>query len=530
MAASGLRDGCLRYLFENYALDTKLRELRRGAETIPVAPQVFDLIEYLIRNRDRIVTKDELIESVWDGRIVSDAALTTRLNVARNSLSDSGGEQRLIKTLPRKGFRFVGAIREDDGRGHPSTGDMTYEGLRHALTGKPSIAVLPFTNMSTEPSQGFLGDGIAEDVLTALSKLRWLLVIARNSTFTYKEKAVDVRQVSRELGVRYVLEGSVRQAGRRGRITGQLIDATTGAHVWSGRYDRDLADIFAVQDEIALAVASAIAPAIVDAERQRAMRKLPESLEALEAYQRGLWHMTRHNAADNELAATFFQRALNLDPSYASAYGGLAWSYMAASSVFGVMAIAEGCRLSEPLARKAIALDENDAEVRARLALVVFLKGDIQGAIQEADRAMAVNENCADAFGVKGAALIFSGRRQEGREAIEQYLRLSPRDPARPVRLAQIAASQYLDGDYEAAALTARQVIRDYPNQPIAHRWLAASLGQLGRTSEAQEALQFLLETSPSTFDVYVRQRPPQFLSIDYAHMLEGLRKAGWQE
>jgi adenylate cyclase len=240
--------------------------------------------------------------------------------------------------------------------------------------------------------------------------------------------------------------------------------------------------------------------------------------------------MTRHNAADNELAGTFFRRAIDLDPTYAAAYGGLAWSYMAASSVFGVMTIPESCSLSEPLARKAIALDENDAVARARLALAVFLKGDFEGAIQEADQALLINSNCADSFGVKGAALVFSGRRQEGREAIRQYLRLSPRDPARPVRLAQIAASQYLDGDYEDATLTARQVIREFPGQPIAYRWLAASLGQLGRTAEAAEALQFLQATSPSSFDVYVRQRPPQFRNLDYAHMLEGLRRAGWKE
>jgi adenylate cyclase len=240
--------------------------------------------------------------------------------------------------------------------------------------------------------------------------------------------------------------------------------------------------------------------------------------------------MFRHNAADNELAGTFFQRAIDLDPSYAAAYGGRAWSYLAASSVFGVLSIEQSCLLSEPLARKAVALDENDAEVRARLALAVFLKGDIEGAIQESERALAVNENCADAFGVKGAALVFSGRRQEGREAIAQYLRLSPRDPARPVRLAQIAASRYLDGDYEDAALSARRVIREYPSQPIAYRWLAASLGQLGRTAEAQGVLQSLLATSPSTFDVYVRQRPPQFRSVDYEHMLAGLRKAGWKQ
>jgi len=522
----------LRYLFDNHVLDTELRELHRGAEAIRLAPQVFDLLEYLIRNRDHVVTKDELIESIWDGRAVSDSALTTRLNVLRNAIGDNGEVRRLLKTLPRKGFRFVGAIREDAGCASPAAGDIAGQERGHTLvsSGKPSIAILPFTNMPADPDQEYLGDGIAEDVLTELSRLRWLFVIARNSSFTYKQKPVDVRQVSRELGARYVLEGSVRQAAGRVRVTAQLIDATTGVHVWAERYDRDLADIFAVQDEIALAVAAAIAPAIVDAERQRAVRKLPESLGAWEAYQRGLWHMFRHNAADNELAGTFFQRAIDLDPSYAAAYGGRAWSYLAASSVFGVLSIEQSCLLSEPLARKAVALDENDAEVRARLALAVFLKGDIEGAIQESEWALAVNENCADAFGVKGAALVFSGRRQEGREAIAQYLRLSPRDPARPVRLAQIAASRYLDGDYEDAALTARQVIREYPSQPIAYRWLAASLGQLGRTAEAQGVLQSLLATSPSTFDVYVRQRPPQFRSVDYEHMLAGLRKAGWKQ
>lgn len=520
----------MRYLFENYSLDADLRELRRGGDAIAVAPQVFDLLEYLVRHRDRVVSKDDLIAAVWDGRIVSDGALTTRLNVLRHAIGDTGEEQRLLKTLPRKGFRFVGSVTETDERKCSSAEEAVAGEQSYALvlSGKPSIAVLPFTNMSAEPDQEFLSDGIAEDVLTELSKLRWLLVIARNSSFTYKQKPVDIRQVGRELGVRYVLEGSVRQAARRVRVTGQLIDAATGVHVWSGRYDGDLADIFAVQDQIASAVASAIAPAIVDAERRRAVRKLPESLGAWEAYQRGLWHMFRHNPADNASAAAFFQRAIDLDPGYASAYGGLAWSHMAASSVFGVITMAQGCALSEPLARKAVALDEDDAEVRARLALAVFLKGDIDAAIEESERALAANANCADAFGVKGAALVFSGRRREGREAIAQYLRLSPRDPARPIRLAQIAAAHYLDGDYAEAVRTAREVIREYPRQPIACRWLAASLGQLGRTGEAQRALQELLASSPSSFDAYVRQRPPQFRSVDYDHMLEGLRKAGW--
>jgi adenylate cyclase len=209
-------------------------------------------------------------------------------------------------------------------------------------------------------------------VLTELSKLRWLFVIARNSSFTYKGKAVDIKQVGRDLGIRYVLEGSVRRAGSRVRITAQLIDATTGAHIWAERYDRDLVDIFAVQDEITAAVASAIGTAIVDAERQRAVRKLPETLGAWEAYQRGMWHLSKHDAAENELARACFQRAVDLDPSYAPGYSALAWSYVVSGVAFSSMTNTEWVNLAEPLARKAVALDENDADARARLALALF--------------------------------------------------------------------------------------------------------------------------------------------------------------
>lgn len=522
----------MRYLFEDYTLDTDVRELSRGSDLLAVTPQVFDLLDYLIRNRERVVSKDDLIAAIWNGRIVSDSALTTRLNVARGAIRDSGEEQRLIKTLPRKGFRFIGTVREELPARRASFSDISSHAPRAALPlpDKPSLAVLPFISMSADPDQEYLADGIVEEITTALSRSRWLFVIARQSSFTYKGQAVDVRQVSRELGVRYVLEGSVRRLGGRVRVTGQLIDATTGAHLWAERYDRDQVNIFAVQDEITEAVALAIAPAIVDAERQRAVRKPPETLDAWEAYQRGMWHMSKHEAAATRTARTFFQRAVDLDPGYAPGYAALAWSYMMSSSIFSEMTIAEGCALGEPLARKAVALDESDAEARARLALAVFLNGDVEGAIQEADGALSISGNCADALGVKGAALVYSGRREKGRDAIRQYLRLSPRDPARPIRLAQIAASHYLDGDYEDAALAARQVVRQYPKHPIAYRWLAAALGQLGKATEAKETLEALRTMSPSSFDMYVGQLPPQYRGEDHTHMLDGLRKAGWTD
>ena len=522
----------MRYHFEDYVLDTDRRELRRGSRVVHVAAQVFDLLDYLLRNRERVVSKDDLIAAVWDSRIVSDSALTTRLNVARRALGDSGDQQRLIKTLPRKGFRFVGAVREEQVQASAPADDVSLGQPQPSLglADKPSIAVLPFATLPGDHNPEQFSDWIANDLLTEFSKLRWLLVMARNSSFAYRDKTVDVRQIRRELGVRYLLQGSVRRARGRVRVTGQLIDAMTGVHIWSEHYDRRWSDVFAVHDETIQAIAAAVASAIVHAERQRALRNSPEKLGAWDAYQLGMWHMSKCNGADNKVARGFFQRAIELDANFGRGYAALAFAYLTASSIFSEMSIAQGCEFSEPLVRKAIALDENDAEFRARLALTTFLKGDIEGAIHEAELILSVDGSNADALGVKGAALVYSGRPQEGRASIRRYLSLSPHDIARPVRLTQVAASLYLDSGYQEAALAAKQVVRQYPEIPIAYRWLAASLGQLGRVAQAQEALQTLLEKSPSSSEMYLRQRPPQYSGSEYKHMLKGLRKAGWKD
>jgi TolB-like protein len=229
------------FLFENCALDTDRRELRHGAVAVPVEPQVFDLLAYLIKNRDRVVSKDDLVAAIWGGRIVAESTLTSRINTARCAIGDSGAEQRLIKTLARKGVRFVGAVREE-----AEPAEVTAMGAVDAaaqkakpetsLADKPSIAVLPFANLSGDPQQDYFSDGITEDIITELSRFSELLVISRNSSFQYKGKAVDIRQVGRELGARYILEGSVRRSSDRVRITAQLIDAMTGAHRWAERY------------------------------------------------------------------------------------------------------------------------------------------------------------------------------------------------------------------------------------------------------------------------------------------------------
>jgi TolB-like protein len=264
----------LRYLFEDYELDSDRCELRRGASLISIEPKVFDLLLYLIEQRERVVSKDDLIEALWGGRIVSDSALTTRLNAARTAIADNGEEQRLIKTLPRKGVRFIGAVRQEKRSANAAT-TVPAEVARQPLSlpDKPSIVVLPFNNMSGDTEQDYFADGMAEDIITALSRFRHLFVIAHNSSFTYKNQVVDIKQVGHDLGVRYVLEGSVRKAADRVRITGQLVDASTGAHLWADRFDGDLKDIFDLQDNVTAKVVSAIAPRMEQAEAARAKRK-----------------------------------------------------------------------------------------------------------------------------------------------------------------------------------------------------------------------------------------------------------------
>ena len=281
----------MRYSFEKFLLDTGTRELRRDRELLSVEPKVFDLLSYLIVNRERVVSKDDLIAGVWNGRIVSDGALTTCLNAARTAIGDSGEDQRLIKTLPRKGFRFVGAVCEGDRPSGPaivSNGHVESSKPALALPDRPSIAVLPFENMSGDPEQEYFADGMVEEIITALSRFKWLFVIARNSSFTFKGRAVDIKEVGRKLGVRYVLEGSVRKASGKVRIAGQLIDAVTGAHIWADRFERDLTDIFALQDEVTVAVVSAIEPKLLQTEIAIATRRRPENLTAYDCYLRAM--------------------------------------------------------------------------------------------------------------------------------------------------------------------------------------------------------------------------------------------------
>jgi adenylate cyclase len=539
----------LRYSFENYTLDTDRRELRRAADLIAIEPQVFDLLEFLIRNRDRVVSRDNLIGSIWGGRIVSESALSARISSARTAVGDCGAEQRLIKTFSRKGVRFLGAVREDQkSTDRPSAEFPSLEGsqaqlgvsqLVEAITAekphlplpdKPSIAVLPFSSLSPDPEQVYFADGIANDLITALSRYPSLLVIARNSSFSYKGIDVNVQRVGRELGVRYVLEGSVRKAGARVRVTSELIETESGTHIWADRYDANVTDIFAVQDEITQAVSTAIAPAVADAERHRAVRRRPDKHDSWSAYQRGLWHLSRATPEDNKAAQQCFADAIAIDANFSGGNAGLALAQMQESGLFATRPVAEARISIKALALRAVANDESDAEAHACLSWAFNFDGDYEGALAEARRALAISPNLASAHRALGTTLIFAGEPRKGLVALQTSIRLDPRDPLLPWHLNRMAIAHYFARDYGPAVDTARQLIRLYPDFPLIYRWLAAALGQIGRVEEARCALDKAMTIcGGGSFDMYVRARVPWHRTEDYEHMLEGLRKAGWQ-
>lgn len=274
--------------FADCLLDTERRELRRSNQLVAVEPQVFDVLIYLVENRDRVVSKDDLISSVWNGRIVSESTLTSRINAARKAIGDTGEKQSLIRTVARKGVRFVAPIDAARDQQTPAL----------AAPQRPSIAVLPFTNMSGDPEQDFFVDGVTEEIITALSRVRWFFVIARGSAFAYKGKEVTPAEIARELGVRYILTGSIRRSGDQIRVSAQLVDGNSCSNVWARSYDRALSDIFAVQDEITQTIVGGIEPELSRAERERARIKHRESVDAWSIYQRGMFHLYRYTRED----------------------------------------------------------------------------------------------------------------------------------------------------------------------------------------------------------------------------------------
>ena len=524
----------MRYLFEEYAFDTDRRELHRGADTVSIAPQVFDLLDYLIRNRERVVSKDDLINAIWNGRIVSDAALTTRLNAARGAIGDSGEQQRLIKTLPRKGFRFVGDVREEQ-RADTAIARDPSEPPQPFLTlpDRPSIAVLPFSNLSSDPEQDYFADGIVEDIITALSHFKALFVVARNSSFSYRGRAIDVKQVGRELGVRYVLEGSVRKVANRVRITGQLVDTATGAHLWANRIDGGLDDIFGLQDQVTESVVGAIAPMVEKAEIERAKRKPTGSLDANTLYWRGLarfYQFTSRQA--NEEALRLFNSAIELDPDFASAYGRAASCYGYAKSNGWIAGTAKEMDEVRRFTQRTVELGTDDAIALANSGwALAYVVHDLELGAALIDRALVLNSNSAEAWYCGGWVKTWLGEPEEAIERFAHAMRLSPLvDPGMPGARIGIAYAHFLLGRYDEAASWAAMALQDNPEIQPALRIAAASNAMVGRPEQAHKALAQLRQLNPALRVSSLKALIPHRRAEDLARYEEGLRQAGLPE
>ena len=522
----------MKFLFDNHALDTDRRELHRGSERIAVEPQVFDLLVYLVQNCDRVVSKDDLIASVWHGRIVSDSTLTSRINAARKAVGDSGEDQKLIRTVVRKGLRFVGAVHARSNGAEPAHAAGPLDDVREQsraglpLPDRPAIAVLPFINRGGDAEQEYFSDGISEDIITALSKLRWFFVIARNSSFIYKGKAVHLQQVADELGVRYVLEGSVRKGGDRVRITAQLNDVATGSHIWAERYDRELADVFAVQDEITEAIVAAIEPQLYAAENFRAQRKPPNSLDAWDLVMRALSHYWRVTRQDNMVAQALLEKATAVDPNYGQALGVLATSHMF-SAHMGWTDLAMVAPIAERAALAAILIDSEDPWAHLALGGVYLFARRFDDCLAEFELALRLNPNFSLAQGYHGLALCYCGRWEEGNVAAHRALRLSPRDPFSAIYCGIAAYAQFVGGNYDEAIRLAREGIRQRGDFVGAHRVLTAAAGMAGQGDLAKVALQELCRAQPNVCLAWIERQMPMKREADRDHYLEGFRRAG---
>ncbi len=537
------------FLFGNHVLDVDRRELRRGPETVAVAPQVFDVLVYLLENRDRVVSKDDLIDSVWSGRIISESTLFSRINAARKAVGDSGEQQRLIKTLARKGFRFIGTVRVDrfstvtepepatrtaerpraeDPSGAPSAAATVASAPPRSsdISDLPSIVVLPFTNLSGDPEQEYFADGMVEEIITALSRIRWLFVIARNSSFTYKGQAIDVKQVGRELGVRYVLVGSVRKGGGRIRITAQLIEAETGAHLWADRFDGLLEDVFDLQDKVALKVAGVIEPTLEAAEIRWSGRSRTSDPTTYDLYLRAL---ADHLSFDKDRvlrAIDLLAQVIEREPRFGPALAVAAWCHVQADSFNWATDREKNRREGLAFAHRALQVSNDDPSVIGRAAFAIGRFGeDIDGAIALIDRSLQLNPGYAGGWHVSGWLRLFAGYPDL---AIEHFLassRLAPRGQ-RMETLTGIGVGHLLSRRFDEAVAVFRVSLEQFPHFVQTYRYLAAAYAHLGRIDEARDIVKRIKAITPVVIPPVLPFRNPEHRELCFS----GLRLAVGEE
>ena len=451
----------MRYCFNNHVLDADRHELRRGIDPVAVEPQVFDLLLHVISHRERVVTKDDLLDAVWAGRTVSELTLSSRIAAARRAIGDSGEEQGMIRTVRGSGVRFVADVREETAPPIPAAAPPSI--AMSPSSDRPSLAVLPFDNLSGDPQQDYFADGIVEEITTALSRVRWFYVIARNSSFIYKGRAIDVKQVGRELGARYALQGSVRKSGDRVRIAVQLIDTTTAHYLWGDRFDATLADIFDLQDRITESVVGAIEPNVQHAEISRAMAKPTANMDAYDLYLRALpqyYAMTRTSTA---AAVTLLQQAIDIDPGFALAKALLAFIHVHRNTQGWDAPGEAGAAVA--LACEALANDRDDPTTLSMAGHTMsHYAYDYDKARAALDRAVRLNPNGAQVLHKAGWVACHRGEPDKAIDYFSRALQLSPLDPEAGYMLTGLARACLMAGRTEEGLAIVQRAVEDMPS------------------------------------------------------------------
>jgi TolB-like protein len=546
----------LKYRFAEFEIDLTQQELRRDGEFIHIEPQVFDLIVHLVSNHDRVISKDELIENIWHGRIISEAALSSRINAARRALGDNGNDQSVIRTLHKRGFRFVGSVQvvdsspADEGVTRlvreeniqprskfvsvsvaaevSNLNDIVSETVRAEAVTRLSIAVMPFGNLSDDRENDYFSYGLTEDIIRLLARNRWLSVISRHSTIAFQGRAMDTREIGKELGVKYVLLGSVRKNRDAVRITAELVRAADGQQLWSDKYDLQLEYIFDIQDEMARQIAATIEPELSKVEQQLAARKAPESLDAWDCYQRGLWNLWRFTVPGFDSAELYFKRSIAEDPSFARGHGAL--SYVNLQRAFLDTPADRTPRLEAALrqAQTAVSLDELDCFCQCALGRALCLIRQNHEALAALDLSLELNPSFAQAYFAQGFNLLWHGRETEAETLLDRAVVLSPRDSHLWSFHYVRAWTHFSLGEYDIAAEFARRASRQSNATYQAFAPLAASLAILGDRTQAETAAAELLQRKPGYTTDTARQELFYCNDVDLLNrFLRGLNSAG---
>lgn len=518
----------MRYRFLDFLLDTEQFALCRDGQALAAEPQVIELLILLLEQRERMVSKDEINEQIWQGRIVSEAALSSRIKSLRQLLGDDGRNQAVIKTIHKKGFRFVAPVQpEGDATATTSAATASTAPVpspRH----RPTIAVLPFVNLGGEPHQDYFADGISGDIIAHLARHRWINVVARNTVFGLKGHSLDLQQLARQLGTDYVVEGSVQRAGNRIRVTAHLMDTHSGHQKWADRYDREINDMFALQDEITETLVARLEPEIGYAERNRVVHNRPANLQAWDCFHLGIHHFFKFTGEDNQEAQRLLQRCQQLDDHFGDAFAWWAYAVILGMVYWDVKPTQEMMDAALSASEKALSLDPQNATFYALKARVMLARQEYDGAITGNRMAIELNPTFAAAHCGLGDSLAYEGRYEEALECFNRAIALSPNDPQLWAFLTYGALALLFKGDYQQA-LQWTERASQIPNcqyWTLAHKVVA--LVNLQRLPEAQQALQQLQQRLPEFSVPFVQEK---LFYLKRPEQIEGyinaLRRAG---